>query len=62
MTVARKVLAWVLLAASTVGLVLALPPWRLLAPGEPLVVLLLSLAALWYEAFNAVQIATDQEG
>jgi hypothetical protein len=53
------VIAWVMLTVATVGILTSLPPWRLLGGEEPLLVLLLSWFALWYEAFNAVNIVQD---
>lgn len=57
----RRALAWVMFLAATVGIALSLPPWRIVGGEEPLLVLMLSWLALWYEGFNAVHIAKDDE-
>lgn len=57
MTRVRLILAWILLATALIG-------WPLsaltVARNEPQFVLGLSFLALAYEAFNAIQIATDK--
>ena len=50
----KKVIAWVFLVGGIIGF--ALSAMRLIAPEEPLIVLLLSWAALIYEGFNAIGI------
>ncbi len=51
------VLAWIMLAVSIVGWPLSL----ILLRDEPTIVLSLSWGALIYEAFNAIQIASDTQ-
>lgn len=58
----RRVIAWVLLIGSTVGLAVSMPMWLLNLISDRMmlgITLALSWLALMFEAFNAVQIAHD---
>lgn len=60
----QTILAWTMLTGSVVGLLLSLPPWRLIGHTEPLLVLCLSWIALMYAAVTALfaaQIRRHQE-
>jgi hypothetical protein len=56
----RIVLSWTMLVAGVIGFAVTFPAWLLGWVDDRAmlgVTLALSWAALWYEAFNAVQIA-----
>lgn len=59
MSGARQVIAWVFLVGGLVGFTLS--AFRIIAENEPLIVLLLSWAALCYEGFNSVLLTHPQE-
>lgn len=52
MTNVRRTIAWVFLVGGLIGFTLS--AFRVIAEDEPLLVLLLSWAALVYEGFNSV--------
>ena len=49
---AKRVIAWTLFLGSVAGFILS--AFRVIAPGEPLIVLLLSWGALIYESTNTL--------
>lgn len=62
MDTARRVLSWIMLGAGLVGFAVTFPLWLTNRIGDRTmlgITLALSWAALWYEAFNAIQIATN---
>jgi hypothetical protein len=56
---AKRVIAWVFLVGGLLGFALSL--FQVIGKDEPLLVLLLSWAALVYEGFNAVAIQDDKK-
>jgi hypothetical protein len=55
----RVVIAWVFLIGGLIGFTLS--AFQVIAKDEPLIVLLLSWAALIYEGFNAVVLTSDSD-
>jgi hypothetical protein len=55
----RKVIAWTFLIGGLAGFTLS--AFQVIAKDEPLIVLLLSWAALVYEGFNSVVLTEDNE-
>lgn len=55
----RKAIAWVMFLGGLVGFTLS--ALRIIAKNEPLLVLLLSWAALIYEGANSIFITTDKQ-
>lgn len=58
----KRVLSWVMLGVGFAGFAVTFPLWLLGVLDEQAMIgvtLALSWAALWYEAFNALQISDD---
>lgn len=57
----KKALAWLMFCVGATGFIGSMPPWRLIAPHEPLFVLELSWGAIWLEGINSLLITHDDD-